>query len=61
MKPRQQKIMKLLAQGFTQKEVAAKMNTTPTSINNRLKYLRVKHGKRTVIELVVDYALKEIA
>jgi len=53
--------MKLLAQGFTQKEVAAKMNTTPTSINNRLKYLRVKHGKRTVIELVVDYALKEIA
>ena len=60
MKPQQAKIIRLLAMGDTQKEIAAKLNTTTTSINNRIQYLKKKKGARTLIHLVVSCYEKEI-
>ena len=50
---RQKKIVELLAQGFSQKEISNQLRISTTNTNNYLTRARDKIGARTNIHLVM--------
>lgn len=47
------RIMKLLSEGYTQKEIALRTKSTQTAVNTSLKRAAQKVGANTTIHLVV--------
>lgn len=50
---RQKQIIKLLADGFSQKEISGKLKISKTNTNNYLSKARAKTGARTTVHLVM--------
>lgn len=58
---RQKKIIELLAEGFSQKEISNQLRISRTNTNNYLTKARKITGARTTIHLVMMAKTKKIA
>jgi DNA-binding NarL/FixJ family response regulator len=54
LNPFEKDIVKLLAKGYSQKEIAVKYNVSKTNINNFLSRARRKTGMKSTIQLAVE-------
>lgn len=54
-------ILDLMAEGFTRKEIADKLNVTITTIDNRVKFLQQETNSPNKINLIVKYVTGQVS